>query len=127
MRGLRRRRSTRGGLAGMALGVDELGEEDDAQLFEGVDPEVGAGQAAPGELAGGVDHVGRGGVEGDREAEAEADAGERGLAEHGNCPMAARSRLPGRWLQVMYSTVLRPRTRTPSSSPLPSIMSAKRR
>ena len=62
--------------------MDELGEEDHAQLFDGVDPEVGAGEAAPGELAGGVDHVGRGGIEGDREAEAETDAGERGFAEH---------------------------------------------
>src|SRR4030095_16844226 len=59
----------------------QLGHEDGGELLGRVDPEEGAGRAAPGELAGaGQDLVGDR-VEQDREPEAVADPVEGGLGE----------------------------------------------
>ena len=59
----------------------QLGEERDGQVRLLVDPERGAGGTAPGDLAGGADHLARHRVDEDGEAEAEADPAERGLGD----------------------------------------------
>ena len=58
---------------------EQLGEERHGQAGLGVDPERGAGGAAPGQLARRAGDLARGRVDDDGEAEAEADAAERRL------------------------------------------------
>jgi hypothetical protein len=106
-------------------GGQQLGEELDLHPLLAVDPERGAGGAAPRELAARA-RVARGDrVLDDREAEAEADAVERRLENSGR-PNASRSAWPGSWLAVISRSVRGPSRRTPSSSPPPRSMRVKR-
>src|SRR5215469_11156673 len=61
----------------VGAGRDQLGEERHRQLLGRVNPERGAGQAAPRQLAWRADDLAGDRVEDDREAEAETDAAER--------------------------------------------------
>ena len=63
----------------------------------------------------------------DRDGEPEAVAVEADLAVAARQRELAELPPPGRWFCVISSTVLRPSTRVPSSSPPPSNMRQKRR
>src|ERR1035438_8036408 len=64
---------------GVRAGWKKLGKERDGQLFSRVDPERGAGRAAPGQLACETQHLAWHRVQNDGQAKPEADPAERGL------------------------------------------------